>query len=104
ENDPDAHGSRFARKVANLLLDLIFEQLKIIRLQIRDKPVRAVGDSSVDHHKIDIDFEGILRAKCDSCQDQHRQQNKSVSSEGHKVRTRYHSTWKRSSGSWIATR
>src|SRR5262245_27588258 len=85
ENDPETYRCHFIRKVTNLLLDLVLEQLEVFGFEIRDKPVCVVGDSHVHHDEIDIDFERSLRRGYDSGNEKHRTQNANLSSAGHRV-------------------
>src|SRR5262245_47547784 len=102
ENDPETNRGHFAGEVTNLLLDLVLEQLEVVGIQIRDKPVRVIGDSDVHHDQVDIDFQRFLRRRSyDSGRDKHRTQSANFGSEGHRVRTRYHSMFITSSGSLV---
>src|SRR5262249_55292991 len=85
ENDPETYRRHFIRKITNLLLDLVLEQLEVFRFEIRDKPVCVVGDSHVHHDEIDIDFQRSLRQGYDPGREKHRTQNANLSSAGHRV-------------------
>src|SRR5262245_37167437 len=83
ENNPKTNRRGFAGEISDLLLDLVFEQLKVFGLQVGDEPVIAVGDGDIEQHQVHIDFQSLLCAENSPCRDKHDDQSESLASKSH---------------------
>src|SRR5262249_27705425 len=63
ENDSEAHRRDITGKVADLLLDFVFEHLEVFGGEAGDESVVRVVDAHIEQHQVDIDLQGLLRRK-----------------------------------------
>ena len=59
EDDADGNGDIFGREIPNLLLDVVFEDTKVIWLKPRNLAVVWIGNGNVDKRQVHIDMQGL---------------------------------------------
>jgi hypothetical protein len=59
EDDSDRHRDVFGRKVHDLLLDVVFEDAKVIGLETCDGAVMRISDCDVDEREIHVYMDGF---------------------------------------------
>ena len=62
EDDADRDRNVFGGEIRYLLLDIVFENAEVIRLQAGDNPVVGIGHSDVHEREIYIDMDRVIRA------------------------------------------
>src|SRR5207302_3200496 len=85
-------GCRFAGEISNLLLDLVFEDVKIFSFEIGNGPVVGINHRDVHHHEINVHLEGFLRRVEDTAANgKYRYKNEYRTSRSHNLAELYHS-------------
>jgi hypothetical protein len=59
EDDADGNGHVFGREILDLLLDVVFEDTKVVWQKACNKAVIRVGDSNVDKCQVHVNMDGL---------------------------------------------